>query len=115
MTRTLGPPRAPEPGQRSTRESSRENSAWHVGAISDDELSELALDDVEDRPLADDAFAINLLPTNPSSLLSAWYMPPVATRRVVGWRKWVMLTIVGIFLILEILGLCSVFGQVVIG
>ncbi|HVB00559.1 MAG TPA: hypothetical protein VNE42_04785 [Acidimicrobiales bacterium] len=86
-----------------------------IGGISDEELSELALGAEVDRPLADDAIAIGLVPESSSSLLGAWYMAPVAARRVAGWRMWVMLSIVGILLILEALGLCSVFGQVVIG
>lgn len=90
-------------------------SGQRVSGISDEELSELALATRVDHPLANDAVAICLVPEHLSGLLGAWYMPPVATRRVAGWRKWVVLSIVGIFLILEALGLCSVFGQVVIG
>jgi len=86
-----------------------------IGALSDEELSELALGADVDHPLADDAIAIGLVAEHSSSLLGAWYMPPVVARRVAGWRMWVMLSIVGILLILEALGLCSVFGQVVIG
>lgn len=86
-----------------------------VSGISNEELSELALGVGTDPPLANDVRAICFVPEYSSGLLGAWYMPPVATRRVAGWRKWVVLSIVGIFLILEALGLCSVFGQVVIG
>ena len=86
-----------------------------IDGFSDAQLSELALSADMDRLLPDDAVAIRLSPLDSSSLLGAWYMPPVATRRVAGWRRWVMFLIVATFLILEALGLCSVFGQVVIG
>lgn len=49
-----------------------------------------------------------------SGLLSSWYMP-AATRRVHGWRAVVVVGIIVVLLVLEALGLCSVFGQVVIG
>ena len=86
-----------------------------AGEISDTELSELALRADPNCPITDDAVPLRLAPAHASSLLGAWYMPPLAARRVSGWRMWVMLSIVGILLVLEALGLCSVFGQVVIG
>ncbi|HUY07051.1 MAG TPA: hypothetical protein VMU99_07325 [Acidimicrobiales bacterium] len=90
-------------------------SKMSASGISDKELSELALEADPNCPIEDDANPLRLVPAYSSSLLGAWYMPPPATRRVSGWRLWVMLSIVGILLLLEALGLCSVFGQVVIG
>ncbi len=82
--------------------------------FSDDELSELALaagliDTVDDAavPLDIAASRRGLLPT--------WYMPPLVVARVGGWRRPVVIGIVAALLVLEGLGLCSVFGQVVIG
>lgn len=47
-------------------------------------------------------------------MLPSWYMPALRGR-LFGWRAGVVVVIVATLLTLEILGLCSAFGQVVIG
>ncbi len=42
-------------------------------------------------------------------------MPAASASRVSGWRTPVVVTLVVTLLVLEALGLCSVFGQVVAG
>ncbi len=82
--------------------------------ITDEELTDLALqaETVDPRKVTGVAIA----PVQcASSSLSDWYMPAIASQRVKGWRFWVMVSLVGVLLVLEALGLCSVFGQVVIG
>lgn len=86
-----------------------------AGGFSDAELLELALSADLNSPITDDAMPLQLAPAHSLSLLGSWYMPAISARRVSGWRMWVMLSIVGILLVLEALGLCSVLGQVVIG
>jgi len=86
-----------------------------AGRISDVELSELALSADPDGPVADGATPLQLAPAFSPGLISAWCMSAISARRVSVWRMWVMLFIVGLLLMLEALGLCSVFGQVMIG
>jgi hypothetical protein len=48
-------------------------------------------------------------------LLPQWYMPTPMARRAKGWRVPVVLIIVGAFVVIEALGLCNTFGQLVPG
>jgi hypothetical protein len=86
-----------------------------VDALTDAELDDLAQSAEPDPPLGDDAVALTFSygPTN--SLLPSWYMPELRMRRCTGWRAVVVLAIVATLLALELAGLCSVFGQVVLG
>lgn len=83
--------------------------------ISDAELTALALADGNEETLSEDAVPITFNLGRYPSMLSEWYMPPTSTRRLSGWRKPVVLGIIATLLVLEALGLCSIFGQVVIG
>lgn len=80
----------------------------------DDELAALALASDPNPELGPDAVPLTLFGVDATSL-SSWYMPVVAIRRADGWRKPVVFGIVVALLALEALGLCSVFGQVVVG
>lgn len=94
-------PRGPRAG--------RPDRCW----VTDDELAELALADACDDQVPEDAVPLRL--GDHDGLLAPWYMPAVGTTRVSGWRTPVVLTIVLTLVVLEALGLCSVFGQVVVG
>lgn len=98
-----------------TQSTGRGRPRLEFDQISDAELTALALAADPDAIPMEDVLPLWTLPEGSPGMLGAWYMPPIATRRVGGWRRWVVLSIVGTFLILEALGLCSVFGQVVIG
>jgi hypothetical protein len=79
------------------------------------ELAEMALAAPFDTPL--DPNAVPLVFSSPAleGRLPAWYMPAVAIRHCSGTKRAVIVSIVLALLVLEALGLCSVFGQVVIG
>lgn len=83
--------------------------------VSDDELAMLALTGDPDSPLEKDARPIEFHPAWTTNALPRWYMPEVAVTRFSGWRLPVALGIVVVLVALEALGLCSVFGHVVIG
>jgi hypothetical protein len=81
-----------------------------ANALSDDELTELALAADPGAPLPDDAVPIDvhLARTGPS--LPLWYMPPVVARGGRRWKTPVVLVIVGAFLLIEAMGLCNTYG-----
>lgn len=91
--------------------------AARIGAVdvTDEELTAQALAAETDAPL--DADAVPLWPPQApgAGMLGAWYMPPARTRHLYGWRRPVVIAIVTTLVLLEALGLCSVFGQVVVG
>jgi hypothetical protein len=84
-------------------------------SLSDAELTELALTADPDAPLADDAVPMEVYLGQAPGLLPEWYMPAPMLRRARAWRVPVVVTIVGAFVIIEALGLCSAFGQLVPG
>ncbi len=91
-------------------------------ALTDDELTELALSADPDAPLADDAVPLaELLAAGASSpgdeLLPDWYMPvPMGGGRLLsGWRRRVVLVIVASFVLINAYGLCSTYGWVGFG
>ena len=104
----------------------RDWEAWP--ALSDDELERLALAGDPDEPLAPDATPIfPYLGSDPASWddpaswaepaphgepgLPCWYMSPVRSRRLGGWSRVVVLAVIGAFLLIEAVGLCSTYGQ----
>lgn len=81
---------------------------------SDDELCALALAGDRDAPLDPDAVPIGEVLGRAAALLPTWYMPgPAAGSRSHRWRAAVMLGLVATFVVIEALGLCSTFGQLV--
>jgi len=82
-----------------------------AGPLSDAELTELALAADPDQPLDPDAVPISAYLGQLPGALPDWYMPPATTRVGKRWRIPVVLVIVGAFLLIEALGLCSTFGQ----
>jgi hypothetical protein len=86
-----------------------------AGPISDEELTELALSADPDEELGADAIPLSLRAGEYFELLPHWYMPPVLSNGGSRRKKAVVLVLVATLLTIEALGLCSVFGQVVIG
>ena len=91
-------------------------------ALTDDELTELALAADPDAPIAADAVPLGeLLAAGGSSggneLLPGWYMPvPMGGGRLLtGWRRRTVLVIVASFLLINAYGLCSTYGWVGFG
>ena len=88
------------------------------GGITDEQLTELALAAPPGSPVDVDAVPLSVyLGTlaQTGGLLPQWYMPTPMARHASGWRMPVVLTIVAAFVVIEALGLCSVFGQLTIG
>jgi hypothetical protein len=81
--------------------------------LSDAELTELALAADPDQPLDPDAVPLPLDQTGVRSALPSWYMPPTMMRTSNGWRTWVVLAIIGSLLLVDALGLCITYGQLV--
>ena len=68
-------------------------------------------------PVPDDAVPLWDLIGGDETLVSSWYMPsPTASRaHVGGWRRGTIVFLVGVFLLIEVLGLCSAYGVISIG
>jgi hypothetical protein len=81
--------------------------------FTEDELAELALSSDPDQPLDEDAVPLSVYLGQLPGLLPTWYMPTPMTRSRARWQLPVVLAIVAAFLIIEALGLCSTFGQIV--
>ncbi len=83
--------------------------------LTDAELEELALAAPAGEPFADDAVPIGEYLGQEPGLLPAWYMPSPLARVGSRWRLPVVLGVVAAFVVIEALGLCSTFGQLVPG
>jgi hypothetical protein len=82
--------------------------------ISDEELTALALAADPDAPLPTDAVPISVHLARVAVALPQWYMPSVtATSGGHRWRLPVVLTIISAFLLIEVLGLCNTYGELV--
>jgi hypothetical protein len=89
--------------------------------LGDDELTALALAADSELELDDDAISVwELLgaagESGPGATLPAWYMPaPLAGARPPrrGWHRTVALLIIASFLVIDALGLCITYGQLV--
>ena len=83
--------------------------------LGEDELCALALAADPMVVPAVDAVPLGVYLGQDEGLLPAWYMPAPMARFRPGWRLPVVLAIVGAFVVIEAAGLCSTFGQVVVG
>ena len=82
------------------------------GTITDDELTALALAADPDQPLDSDAVPMSdYLSSQNVGLLPEWYMAPVMTRHISRAPQLVVLIVIGAFLLIEAVGLCSTYGQ----
>lgn len=82
--------------------------------ISDDELVALALAGDPDQPVAADAVPIALGPDSFPGMLPQWYMPATTVARLSGWRSPLVLAVVIALVVIDALGLCATYGQVVL-
>jgi hypothetical protein len=79
-------------------------------ALTDDELTALALAADPDAPLGDDAVPLSMHLAQFAGALPQWYMPPAMARNGSRWRLPVIGTIIAAFLVIDGLGLCNTFG-----
>lgn len=100
-------------------QASGSGSSPHLAAaeapLTEEELTELALAADPAAPLDPDAVPMNAYLGERPGLLPDWYMPAPTIRRARAWRVPVVLAVVGAFLLIEALGLCSTFGPLVPG
>jgi hypothetical protein len=89
--------------------------AEETECLSDAELTALALAADPDAPLADDAVPLSVHLAQFAGALPEWYMPAAMARNGGRWRVPVVVAIVSAFLLIEALGLCNTFGNLVIG
>lgn len=88
------------------------------GDLSDEELATLALAAPSDEVLPDDAVSLWELDGHAGrALLPEWYMPvaPTGARRLRGWRRNLAWVLVGTFLVIDAVGLCSTYGPILTG
>ncbi len=81
--------------------------------LTEDELIALALAADPNGPLDVDAVPLAQYLGEHAGLLPDWYMPTPMARTGARWRIPVVVAIVAAFVIIEALGLCSTFGQLV--
>lgn len=80
--------------------------------FTDAELTELALAADPDQPLTSDAVPMSdYLSNQRVGLLPEWYMAPVMTRHIRRIPQLIVLVVIGAFLLIEAVGLCSTYGQ----
>jgi hypothetical protein len=78
-------------------------------ALSDEELTALALAADPDAPLADDAVPIGMHLAQFGSL-PLWYMPPAMARGGRRWKAPFVIAAVAAFLLIDAAGLCNTYG-----
>lgn len=80
--------------------------------FTDAELTEMALAADPDQPLNSDAVPMSdYLSGQKVGLLPEWYMAPVVTRHIRRAPQLIVLIVIGAFLLIEAVGLCSTYGQ----
>jgi hypothetical protein len=83
-------------------------------ALSDEELTALALAADPNAPLAASAIALESAGSSGAGLLPSWYMPAIAIGRAHRYWKVVVIVLVSALLAIEAAGLCSTYGQLVV-
>ncbi len=85
-------------------------AAFDVMAISDEELTELAMAAAPITVLADDAVAWGGGDLRTPSLLPNWYMPSPSYQLRGRWTRAVVITLIVGFLVIDAFGLCITSG-----
>jgi len=98
-----------------TEDHGRHDEVAGLPLLDEDELCALALAAHPMSVPAADAVPLGVYLGQDDGLLPAWYMPAPMARFRPTWRLPVVLAIVGTFVVIEAAGLCSTFGQIVIG
>jgi hypothetical protein len=80
--------------------------------LTDDELTALALACDPEQPLDPDATPLDLR-SQSFGLLPGWYMPPVIAAGSRRWQTPVVVAIIAAFLLIDALGLCITYGQLI--
>jgi hypothetical protein len=83
------------------------------GDFTDSELTVLALAADPDQRPASDAVPIGDYTGERYGPLPSWYMPPLMATHRTPWRTAIVLSIVVSLLLIEALGLCVTYGQLV--
>jgi hypothetical protein len=79
-------------------------------ALTDEELTTLALAADPAAPLSDDAVPISVHLARFGPSLPTWYMPPTMARSGRRWKTPVVLAVVAAFLLIDAMGLCNTYG-----
>jgi hypothetical protein len=80
------------------------------GALTDEELTSLALAADPDAPLAADAVPIGVHLAQFGASLPPWYMPPAVGRGGRRWKAPFVIAVVSAFLLIDVMGLCNTYG-----
>jgi hypothetical protein len=81
--------------------------------LTDAELTALALAADPGAPLDDDAVPMHVHLALFGAPLPLWYMPPAIARGGRRWKLPIVIAVVASFLLIEGLGLCNTYGQLV--
>jgi hypothetical protein len=79
-------------------------------ALTDAELTELALAADPGAPLSEDALPIGIHLARFAAPLPSWYMPPALSREGRRWKTPFVVAIVSAFLLIDAMGLCNTYG-----
>ena len=79
-------------------------------ALTDEELTTLALAADPLAPLADDAVPLSVHLAQIGPTLPLWYMPPSVSRSGRRWKTPLVIAIVSAFLLIDVMGLCNTYG-----
>jgi hypothetical protein len=88
-----------------------ENQAFEPDdALSDEELTALALSTDPLAPLPEDAVPMSVHLARFGPTLPTWYMPAVVSRSGRRWKAPVVIAVVVSFLLIDAMGLCNTYG-----
>jgi len=79
-------------------------------ALTDEELTRLALAADPDAPLPEGAVPISFHLAQFGQSLPLWYMPPAVHRGGRRWKAPFVLAVVSAFLLIDLMGLCNTYG-----
>lgn len=87
-----------------------ENGGYPDDALTDEELTELALAADPCATLSDDAVPIGIHLARFAAPLPSWYMSPALSRGGRRWKTPLVIAIVSAFLLIDAMGLCNTYG-----